>query len=166
MWAIPGTPGLEHRIGGLEKENNGAAVSSDGMNHQIMSEIRERKINNIADDIPLLEVEGEQSGDLLVISWGSTYGAAKTAFTKLTREGKKFSFCHLQYMHPFQKNLGEIISKFKRILVPEANMGQLKYILQAKYLRKIEGLNKLQGIPFKAYEIENKILEMLNEGGK
>jgi 2-oxoglutarate ferredoxin oxidoreductase subunit alpha len=166
MWAIPGTPELEHRVGGLEKQNNGAAVSSDGMNHQVMGEIRERKINNIINDIPLLEVEGEQSGDLLVISWGSTYGAAKTAFNKLTEAGKKFSYCHLQYMNPLPKNLGDIISKFKRILVPEINMGQLQFILQGKYLRKIEGLHKMQGVPFKAYEIENKILEMLNAGGK
>ena len=165
MWAVPGTPELEHRIGGLEKQDNGNAVSSDGINHQIMTEIRERKINNIVDDIPLLEVEGEKKGDLLMISWGSTYGAAKTAFTKLISEGKKLSFCHLQYMHPLPKNLGEIISKFKRILVPEINRGQLKFILQGKFLREVEGLHKMQGIPFKSYEIENKILEML-KGGK
>jgi len=163
MWAIPGTPGLEHRIGGLEKQNNGSAVSSEGTNHQLMCEIRERKIKNIENDIPLAEVEGEQSGDLLVISWGSTYGAAKTAFTKLTNEGKKLSLCHLRYMNPLPKNLGEIISKFKRVLVPEINLGQLQFILRAKYLREIEGLHKLQGIPFKSFEIENKIVELLNK---
>jgi 2-oxoglutarate ferredoxin oxidoreductase subunit alpha len=162
MWAVPGTPGLEHRIGGLEKQNNGAAVSSDGMNHQIMCELRERKISQIANDIPLLEVEGEQSGDLLVIGWGSTYGPLKTAFTKLTSEGKKISFCNLRYINPFPRNLEEVLSKFKRILLPEVNLGQLRTVLQGKFLRKIEGLNKLQGSPFKAYEIENKILEMLN----
>ncbi len=161
MWAIPGTPGLEHRLGGLEKQNNGSAVSSDGMNHQIMSEIRDKKIKGIANDIPDLEIIGDQSGDLLVVCWGSTYGAVKTAHDKLTKEDKKFSFIHLRYLNPLPKNLGDILSKFKRILVPEVNLGQLKLILQANFLREIEGLHKLQGIPFKAIEIENKILEML-----
>ncbi len=166
MWALPGTPGLEHRIGGLEKQNNGSAVSSDGMNHQVMTDIRQEKIDNIANDIPLAEVEGEQNGDLLLIGWGSTYGAIKTAFDKLTAEGKQLSYMHLRYMNPLPKNTGDIVSRFKRVLLPETNNGQLQFILQGKYLHKIEGLHKLQGTPFKAYEIEEKILQMLNEGGK
>ena len=166
MWAIPGTPKLEHRIGGLEKQNNGSIVSSDGMNHQLMSQIRAKKIDNIAFDIPDLEVIGEQSGDLLVVCWGSTYGAVKTAHDKLTAQGKKLSFTHLRYLNPLPKNLGEILSKFKRILVPEVNMGQLKFILKSHFMREMDELHKLQGIPFKAIEIENKVLEMLNQGGK
>ena len=166
MWAIPGTPGLEHRIGGLEKQNNGSVVSSDGMNHQIMCEIRAKKIEGIVRDIPDLEIIGEQSGELLVVCWGSTYGAVKTAHDKLTATGKKFSFVHLRYLNPLPKNLGEILSKFERILVPEINLGQLKFILQGKYMRPVEGLHKLQGSPFKESEIENKVLEMLNQGGK
>jgi 2-oxoglutarate ferredoxin oxidoreductase subunit alpha len=166
MWAIPGTAGLEHRIGGLEKQNNGSAVSSDGMNHQIMSEIRANKIDGIKNDIPLLEVEGEQSGELLVVCWGSSYGAVKTAHTELTKEGNKFSFVNLRYMNPLPRNIGEIIFRFKNILVAEINQGQLQLILQSKFNRKMEGLNKLQGIPFKESEIADKVLEMLNKGGK
>ncbi|MDR0927856.1 MAG: 2-oxoacid:acceptor oxidoreductase subunit alpha [Ignavibacteria bacterium] len=162
MWALPGTPGMEHRIGGLEKQNNGNAVSSDGMNHQVMSEIRDRKISQIANDIPLLEVEGSQNGDILVVCWGSTYGAVKTAHTKMTKEGKTFSFAHLRYMNPLPRNLGEVLGNFKRILVPEVNLGQLKFILQSKFTRPMEGLNKMQGIPFKESEIEAKVLELIN----
>ena len=161
MWAIPGTPGLEHRIGGLEKTNNGAAVSSDGMNHQTMCNIRAKKIENIVYDIPDAEIIGDQSGDILIVCWGSTFGAVKTAHDSLTAKGKKFSFVHLRYLNPLPKNLGEILSKFKRILVPEINMGQLKFILQGKYLCEIEELHKLQGAPFRESEIENKVLEML-----
>jgi 2-oxoglutarate ferredoxin oxidoreductase subunit alpha len=166
MFAIPGTPNLEHRIGGLEKQNNGSAVSSDGANHQIMVEIRQKKVDNIANDIPLLEVEGEQKGDILVLGWGSTYGAIKAATDKLRSEGKKVSTAHLRYMNPFPKNLGEILNNFERVLIPETNNGQLSVIIQGKFLKKIHKLNKLMGIPFKAYEIENKVLEMLNQGGK
>ena len=166
MWAIPGTPGLEHRIGGLEKTNNGSVVSSDGKNHQTMCELRAKKVEGVVADIPDLEIIGEQSGDILLVCWGSTYGAVKTAHDSLTSQGKKFSFVHLRYLNPFPKNLGEVLSKFKRILVPEINLGQLKLILQAKYLREMEGLNKLQGSPFRESEIENKVLEMLNQGGK
>ena len=130
-----------------------------------MCEIRERKINNIVDDIPSLEVEGDKSGKLLVVCWGSTYGAVRTAFDKLKNSDKKFSFVHLRYMNPLPKNLGDIIDKFKCILIPEINRGQLKMILQSKFLRKIEGLHKMQGIPFKSSEIENKVLELLNNKG-
>jgi 2-oxoglutarate/2-oxoacid ferredoxin oxidoreductase subunit alpha len=162
-WSIPGLKNMEHRIGGLEKEDGSGIVSHDPMNHQRMVEIRQKKVENIANDIPLVEVEGEQEGDLLVIGWGSSYGAIKTAFDKLREQGKKVSYAHLRYLNPFPKNLGEVVGKFNRILVPELNMGQLKTILQAKYLKPIIGYNKVQGNPFKASEIENKINELLNE---
>jgi len=162
MWAIPGIQGLEHRIGGLEKQDITGQVSHDPMNHQKMVEFRKEKIERIAKDIPKAEVHGEKQGDLLILSWGSTYGAAKTAYDKLTAEGKNISFVHLKYIHPFPENLGEILYNFKRILIPEMNMGQLKIIIQSKYLVPVIGFNKVMGIPFKAAEIEDKIVELLN----
>ena len=162
-WAIPGVQGLEHRIGGLEKADITGHVSHDPMNHQKMVELRKQKVEGIANDIPELEVAGEKEGDLLVLSWGSTYGAAKTAYDKLRDEGHKLSFVHLKYIHPFPKNLGEILFSFKRILIPEMNMGQLKTIIQSTFLVPVIGLNKVQGKPFKAIEIEEKILELLNK---
>ncbi len=163
MWAIPGIQGLEHRIGGLEKQDITGQVSHDPMNHQKMVEFRKEKIERIANDIPKAVVHGEKQGDLLILSWGSTYGAAKTAFDKLTEEGKNISFVHLKYIHPFPENLGEILYNFKRILIPEMNMGQLKLIIQSKYLVPVIGFNKVMGIPFKAAEIENKIVDLLNQ---
>ncbi len=162
-WAIPGVQGLEHRIGGLEKADITGQVSHDPMNHQKMVELRKQKVEGIVNDIPELEVAGEKEGDLLVLSWGSTYGAAKTAYDKLRDEGHKLSFVHLKYIHPFPKNLGEILFSFKRILIPEMNMGQLKTIIQSTFLVPVIGLNKVQGKPFKAIEIEEKILELLNK---
>ena len=162
MWAIPGTPGLEHRIGGLEKEDLTGLVSQDPLNHQRMVGLRQQKVEGIVNDIPLAEVEGEQSGDLLIIGWGGTYGAIKDAFDKLRSQDKKVSYCHLRYMNPLPKNLGEILGKFERILIPELNNRQLATILQAKYLKPILGLNKIQGLPLKADEVEEKVNQLLN----
>ena len=166
LWAIPGLKGMEHRVGGLEKEDITGIVSHDPMNHQKMVEIRNKKIENITNDIPLAEIEGASSGDLLVIGWGSTYGAIKTAFDQLISEGKNISYVHLKYLNPLPKNLGEIIHSFDRILVPEMNLGQLKMVLQAKYLLPVMGFNKVQGNPFKAYEIKDKINELLNQNSQ
>lgn len=163
MWAIPGLKGMEHRIGGLEKEDGSGKVSHDPLNHQRMTEIRQRKIENIANDIPPAEVEGEQEGDLLVIGWGSSYGAIKTAVDNLHSQGKPVSYAHLKYLNPLPRNLGEIIGRFQRILVPELNLGQLKTILQGKFARHINGFNKVQGAPFKSREIEDKINELLKD---
>jgi len=163
-WAIPGTQGLEHRIGGLEKEDLTGLVSQDPVNHEKMVEIRAKKIENIANDIPLAEVEGEQEGDLLIIGWGSTYGAIKDAFDQIRSEGHKVSYCHLTHLNPLPRNLGDILNKFERILIPELNSGHLKFILQAKYFRPILSLNKIQGVPLKAYEVRNKVFELLREG--
>jgi 2-oxoglutarate ferredoxin oxidoreductase subunit alpha len=161
LWAIPGIQGLEHRVGGLEKEDGSGSVSQDPLNHQKMVEIRRDKIERIARDIPPAEVEGEISGDLLLISWGSTYGAAKTAFDTLRNEGYKLSFLNLKYLNPMPKNLAEVLKGFRRILIPEMNLGQLKQIIQSKFLVAVHGLHKVQGKPFKAIEIENKLREML-----
>jgi 2-oxoglutarate/2-oxoacid ferredoxin oxidoreductase subunit alpha len=160
-WAIPGTPGLEHRIGGLEKEHITGNVSYDSANHEFMVKLRQEKIDRIADSIPLAKVDGDEKGDLLVVGWGGTYGAIRSAVEKKRLEGKSVSHLHLKYLNPFQKNLGEILHCFKHILVPELNLGQLSKLLQAKYLVPTIVFSKVQGLPFKAIEIENKIDEIL-----
>jgi 2-oxoglutarate ferredoxin oxidoreductase subunit alpha len=133
------------------------------MNHQKMVEIRAKKVQNIAQDLPLLEVEGEQEGDLLIIGWGSTYGAIKVAFNRLRNLGHKLSFVHLRYLNPFPANLGEIISKFDRIFVPEMNLGQLQFLLQAHFMKPVLGYHKVQGKPMTAIEVENEIIKTLND---
>lgn len=160
-WAIPGTPGLEHRIGGLEKEHITGNVSYDPENHEFMVKLRQAKIDGIADYIPPAKVEGDDKGDLLVVGWGGTYGAIRSAVETKRREGKSVSHLHLTYLNPFQKNLGEILYNFKQILVPELNLGQLSRLLRSKYLVPAVSLNKVQGLPFKTIEIENKIDELL-----
>lgn len=161
MWAIPGVPGLEHRIGGLEKEDGSGLVSHDPMNHQRMCEIRADKVARIADDIPLATVDGDASGELLLISWGSTYGAIRNALDIVRPKGIKVSHCHINYINPLPKNLDAIINSFDKILVPEMNLGQLQLILQAKYMKPIIGLHKVQGNTFTAKEIQDKIEELL-----
>lgn len=163
MWSIPGMKGFEHQIGGLEKENITGIVSQDPLNHQLMTELRAKKVAGIVRDIPDAIVEGEKSGDLLIIGWGSTYGAIKNAFDKLRREGYKLSFTHLRWLNPFPANLGEIINNFDRIFIPEGNLGQLAFIIQAKYLRPVLGYHKIQGKPFTAIEIEQELLKLLKE---
>lgn len=164
LWSIPGMKGFEHQIGGLEKENITGIVSQDPKNHQLMTEIRAQKVAKIVQDVPDANVEGEQSGDLLIIGWGSSYGAIKNAFDKLRNEGHKLSFVHLRWLNPFPGNLGEIIAKFERIFIPEGNMGQLAYIIQSQYLRKVIGYHKVQGKPFTAIEIEQELIKLLKEG--
>ena len=161
-WAIPGVAGMEHRVGGLEKQDITGNVSHDPLNHQKMVEIRQNKVDNISKDIPLAQVEGPASGNLLIIGWGSTYGAIKTAFDRLQQEGLPVSYLHLKHLNPFPANLGEILHRFDQVLVPEINLGQLKMLLQAKYLLPVSGFNKVQGHPFKAEEIEEKVREILN----
>ncbi|MCL5992363.1 MAG: 2-oxoacid:acceptor oxidoreductase subunit alpha [Bacteroidetes bacterium] len=163
LWAIPGTQGLEHRIGGLEKEDITGLVSQDPANHQKMVNIRAKKIDGIANDIPLAVVEGEQQGDLLILGWGGTYGAIKDAFDKLRSDGKKVSYCHLKHLNPFPKNLGHVLKSFSRVLIPELNTGQLKTLIRSTFLIDPIGLNKVQGLPLKAYEVEDKVNELLKE---
>ncbi|MBF8247616.1 MAG: korA, partial [Bacteroidetes bacterium] len=160
-WAIPGTPGLEHRIGGLEKQHLTGNVNYEPPNHEFMVKLRTEKVERIANDIPLAEVEGDKKGDLLVVGWGSTYGAIRTAVTKLRQEKKSVSHLHLKHLNPLPKNVGEILYNFKHILVPEMNLGQLVKVLRAKYLVPALSVNKVQGLPFKASEIEDKIVEIL-----
>jgi 2-oxoglutarate/2-oxoacid ferredoxin oxidoreductase subunit alpha len=160
-WAIPGTPGLEHRIGGLEKEDVTGNVNYESHNHEQMVHIRAKKVENIADAIPELKVQGDESGDLLVIGWGGTYGSIATAVQRAQRKGLKVSQAHLRYLNPMPKNTGDVLKRFKKILVPELNMGQLLLLLRAKYLVDAIGLNKVQGKPFLVSEIETKIEELL-----
>ncbi len=160
-WAIPGTPGLEHRVGGLEKQNITGNVNYEAANHEFMVKLRQDKIDRIANDIPLAEVEGDDSGDVLVVGWGGTYGSIKTAVMNKRKEGKSVSHLHIKYLNPMQKNIGEILYRFKHILVPELNLGQLSKVLRFKYLVPTISYNKVQGQPFKSVELEKKIDEVL-----
>jgi 2-oxoglutarate ferredoxin oxidoreductase subunit alpha len=161
-WAIPGLQGLEHRIGGLEKQDVTGVVSHDPANHQKMTELRQEKINRIAEDIPLLEIDGPDHGDLLVLGWGSSYGAIKTACERMRKEGYTISFVHLHHLNPFPANLGDILNDFERVFIPEMNLGQLKTMIQAKYLKPVIGYHKVQGQPFKSYEIEDQLKTLLS----
>jgi 2-oxoglutarate ferredoxin oxidoreductase subunit alpha len=162
-WAIPGTPGLEHRIGGIEKEDVTGNVSYDPNNHERMTHLRAEKVARIADDIPEMEVFGEEEGELLVLGWGSTAGAITGAVLAARREGLTVSRAHLRYLNPFPKNLGAVLSRFRRVLVPEMNLGQLALLLRARYLKDVETLSKVQGKPFTRQEIYNRIKQMLLE---
>lgn len=160
-WAVPGTKGLEHRIGGLEKADKTGNVSYDAANHQFMTEQRQRKVDGVAGDIPPLEVKGDESGKLLVLSWGSTYGAVSQAVKQTRAEGKSVSHAHLRYLNPFPKNLGDVLARFERVLIPENNMGQLKLLVRGRFLVDAVGLNKVTGQPFKIREVAAKIGEMV-----
>ncbi|MBI4352982.1 MAG: 2-oxoacid:acceptor oxidoreductase subunit alpha [Candidatus Omnitrophica bacterium] len=161
-WAIPGTKGLEHRIGGIEKADKTGNVSYDPENHHRMVSLRREKIRRIASDIPLLEVFGEKQGKLLVLGWGSTYGTIRAAVTDLRKEGKKVSACHLNYLNPFPRNLGEILRSFETILVPELNMGQLLCLIRSEFENiHTAGYNRVTGQPFKVREIKEKIRELV-----
>lgn len=161
-WALPGTPGLTHRIGGLEKQDRTGNVSYDPMNHQHMTDTRAQKVANVALDVPLQEVLGETTGDVLVISWGGTYGACVTAVSRLRAQGQRVSHAHVRYLNPLPRNLGDLMRGFKKVLVPELNLGQLRTILRAKYLVDAEGFNKMQGKPFTVGELTDRIEGMLS----
>lgn len=160
-WVVPGTPGLEHRIGGLEKADITGNISYDPMNHEKMVQLRAAKVEKVAQEYAPTEVYGPSKGKLLVIGWGSTFGAIMSACDELRKEGTQVSNLQLRHIHPLPSDLGDIISKFDQVLVPELNMGQLLFVLRAKYLAKATGLNKIQGQPFKIREIKDKIKEML-----
>ena len=160
-WAIPGTRGLEHRIGGLEKENISGDISYNPENHQLMTDSRAWKVANIANDIPELQVQGELDAPLLVLSWGSTKGTVGAACRNLNREGYQVAYAHLRHMNPFPANLGDVVHSYEKILIPELNMGQLRYVIRANYLKDSVGLHKVAGIPFYIGEVRDKILEIL-----
>jgi 2-oxoglutarate ferredoxin oxidoreductase subunit alpha len=160
-WAIPGTPGLEHRIGGIEKEDITGNVSYDPENHMHMVVTRAEKVARIANDIPELKVHGAEEGKLLVVGWGSTYGSIVSAVDNLQAKGRSISSIHLRHLNPFPRNLGEIVSRFEKIVVPEMNMGQLAMLMRAKYLLDIVSFPKVQGKPFKISELVKRFEELL-----
>jgi 2-oxoglutarate ferredoxin oxidoreductase subunit alpha len=162
-WAIPGTPDLEHRIGGIEKEDVTGNVSYEPLNHEHMVRLRAAKVEAVAQEIPDLVPAGDPDGDLLIVSWGSTYGAITAALETAREKGARIGHVHLRYLNPLARNLGEILRRYRKVLVPEMNLGQLALLLRAKYLVDVQSYSKVQGRPFKQAEIEAKIEEVLAE---
>ncbi|MEE8581174.1 MAG: 2-oxoacid:acceptor oxidoreductase subunit alpha, partial [Myxococcota bacterium] len=152
-WAVPGTPGLEHRIGGLEKEDVSGNVSYDPANHEHMVRVRQAKIDRMVQRIPPAEVFGDEKGELLLVGWGSTYGALHQATRNLREEGHSVSHLHLRYLNPLQANVGEILKRYRKILVPEMNLGQLRSMLRDRFLVDAKGLSKVRGQPFTVREV-------------
>jgi 2-oxoglutarate ferredoxin oxidoreductase subunit alpha len=160
-WAVPGTKGLEHRIGGLEKQDVSGNINYEPLNHENMVRIRAAKIDAIVQDIPNVLPAGDPEGDLLIVSWGSTYGAITQSVKSQRAKGRKIGHLHLRHLNPLPANVGDILKRYKKVLVAELNMGQLRWMLRAKYLVDAAGLNKIQGRPFKQAELDQKIEEML-----
>ena len=160
-WAIPGTPGLEHRIGGLEKQDVTGNVNYEPLNHENMVRIRAAKIDAITQDVPNVMPNGDAEGDLLIVSWGSTCGSITQSVKTQREKGRRIGHLHLRYLNPLPGNVGDILKRYRKVLVPELNMGQLLWVLRAKYLVNAIGLNKIQGRPFKQSELDQKIEEVL-----
>lgn len=167
QWAIPGTPGLEHRMGGLEHADGSGNVAYDTLNHEKMTQLRQAKLDAISKSIPLLAVDdpdGLGGAEVLTVSWGSTYPAVLAGVRRTRKRGLKVAMVHLVHLNPFPSNLGEILGRYRKIIVPEINMGQLWTLIRARYLVDAESISKVQGIPFKAAEIESAILDALDKG--
>ena len=163
-WAVPGMQGLQHRIGGIEKEDGTGNISYDPLNHEKMVRLRAEKVRKVVEGVPPLDLSnGVESGDLLILGWGSTYGAIKTAVNELCAEGQCVGHVHLRYLFPFRKELGDILKRFKRVLIPEMNSGQLRQLIRAEFLVDAKGLNKIQGMPFTSAEIKAAALEHLKQ---
>jgi 2-oxoglutarate ferredoxin oxidoreductase subunit alpha len=160
-WALPGTPGLEHRIGGIEKQDVTGNISYEPLNHEKMVRIRAAKVEAIAQEIPAAVPEGDPEGDLLVVAWGSTGGSITAAVNAQRARGRKIGHLHLRHLNPLPANLGEVLKRYKKVVVPELNLGQLVWVLRAKYLVDAQGLNKIQGRPFKQAELEQKFEELM-----
>ncbi len=168
-WAIPGTPGLEHRVGGLEKSDGSGEVSYDPANHERMVRLRAAKVAGIADDIPPVEVDDPDGADVLVLGWGSTYGAIAAGVRRVRARGMKAAHAHLMHLNPFPPNLGEVLSRYTRVLVPEGNLGQLALLVRGVYLVDARSISKVQGVPFRAGELETEIaseIEAITPSGK
>lgn len=160
-FALPGTPGLEHRIGGIEKQHITGNVNYDPENHHLMVKLRQEKIDRAVNDVPLVEVMGEKTGKVLVLGWGSTYGSISSAVEKMQREGKSVSCAHLRYLNPFPRNLGEVLAGFETVIIPEMNLGQLCTMVRARYLVDAVPFSKVKGRPFQIREIVRKVEEYL-----
>jgi len=161
QWAVPGTPGLEHRIGGLEKEDVTGNVSYDPDNHDHMVRLRAQKVAGIAADIPELEVDDPDGASLLVLGWGGTYGPIQSAARRLRRDGRRVAHAHLTHLNPFARNLGEVLARYDRVLVPEMNLGQLLKLIRAEFLVDAAGYNRVRGLPFRSDELADAIEAML-----
>ena len=164
-WAVPGTPGLEHRIGGLEKADVSGNVSYDPDNHQRMTHLRAQKVAGIAADIPDLQVFGPDRGDVLVLGWGSTYGAIRSAVERLQAEGRAVAHAHMRHLNPFPRNTGDVIAAYRRVLIPEVNTGQLRLLIRGRYLVDAVGLNRVRGKPFSIAEVEDAVRLLLDDEG-
>jgi 2-oxoglutarate/2-oxoacid ferredoxin oxidoreductase subunit alpha len=160
-WAIPGTVGLEHRIGGIEKQDGTGNINYEPENHERMTHLRAEKIANIANDIPDVEVDDPDGSKLLVLGWGSTWGVAQQAVRQARENGHEVAHAHLVHLCPFPKNLGEVLARYDRVLVPEMNLGQLSRLVRAEYLVDARSLTKVQGLPFRAAEVQAAIEEMV-----
>jgi 2-oxoglutarate ferredoxin oxidoreductase subunit alpha len=162
-WAIPGTPGLEHRIGGLEKADVTGNVSYDPDNHEHMTRLRAAKVSGIERDIPPVEVDADDGADVLVLGWGSTYGSIAAAVRRIRARGLRVAQAHLVHLNPFPPNLGDVLARYRRVLVPEMNLGQLSLLIRGRYLTDATSVNKVKGLPFKAAEIEQALLDLMEE---
>ncbi len=162
-WAVPGTPGLEHRIGGLEKADVTGNVSYDPDNHHRMQLLRVEKIARIANDIAELEVYGPDRGDLLILGWGSTYGAIRSAVERLQAQGRSVAHAHLRHLNPFPRNTGDVVRSYRRVLIPEVNLGQLLLLIRARYLIDAVGYDRVRGKPFRIAEIEEEAIRLLDD---
>jgi 2-oxoglutarate ferredoxin oxidoreductase subunit alpha len=162
-WAVPGTPGLEHRIGGLEKADITGNVSYDPDNHHRMQLLRVEKIARIADDIPDLKVHGPERGDLLILGWGSTYGAIRSAVERLQAQGRSVAHAHLRHLNPFPRNTGDVVRSYRRVLIPEVNLGQLLLLIRARFLIDAIGYDRVRGKPFRIAEIEQEAIRVLDD---
>ncbi|MGH3044258.1 MAG: 2-oxoacid:acceptor oxidoreductase subunit alpha, partial [Gaiellaceae bacterium] len=160
QWALPGTPGLEHRIGGLEKEERTGNISYDPDNHDLMVRLRARKVAGIAGDIPRLEVDQQPGARLLVLGWGGTYGSIAAAVRRVRARGGAVDHAHLRYLNPFPRNLGEVLRSYDRVLVPEMNLGQLLKLVRAEFLVDAVGYNRVRGVPFTSAELADAILPL------
>jgi len=162
-WAVPGSPGMEHRIGGLESADTTGQVSYDPDNHQRMTDLRARKVAGIADDIPDLDVFGPESGDLLILGWGSTFGALRTATERLQRSGYAVAHAHMRHLNPFPRDTGDVLASYRRVLIPEINTGQLRLLIRGRFLVDAVGLNRVRGKPFPVSEVMSAARLLLDE---
>jgi 2-oxoglutarate ferredoxin oxidoreductase subunit alpha len=162
-WAIPGTPGLEHRVGGLEKEDGSGDVSYDPANHERMVRLRAAKVAGIAAEIPPVEVDDPDGADVLVLGWGSTYGAIAAAVRRVRARGLGVAHAHLVHLNPFPPDLGKVLASYPKVMVPEGNLGQLSKLVRAEFLVDARSVTKIQGVPFRAGELEAAIAAFIEE---
>ncbi|TAN35208.1 2-oxoglutarate ferredoxin oxidoreductase subunit alpha, partial [Patescibacteria group bacterium] len=162
QWAVPGTPGLEHRVGGLEGANISGNISSDPDNHELMTQLRAAKVQRVTQEISPTRVMGPKTGDALVVGWGSTFGPIHQAVKKLQAEGRSVAHSHISYLNPLPPDLGKVLSNYKMIIVPEMNMGQLRMLLRAQFLVDAHGINKIKGKPFTITELVNRIAAVMD----